>query len=82
MLNDDALAKLLKRNRHRVGFRMASQFLSVRLYKGNRHAIWGMTKNILEGLGGRVVAGTGRHYLVCPYSSSGRPSIARGSQAP
>ena len=38
---------------YRVGFRAAPEFLSVRLYKGNRHAFWGMTKNILEGLAGR-----------------------------
>jgi glycosyltransferase involved in cell wall biosynthesis len=53
MLDDVALAKLLKRNRYRVGFHVAPEFLSVRLYKGNRHAFWGMTKNILEGMGGR-----------------------------
>jgi glycosyltransferase involved in cell wall biosynthesis len=53
MLDDVALAKLFKRNGRRVGFRLAPEFLSVRLYKGNHHAFWGMTKNILEGLGGR-----------------------------
>ena len=54
MLDDVALARLFKRNGFRVGFRLAPEFLSVRLYKGNRHAFWGMTKNILEGLGGRL----------------------------
>jgi glycosyltransferase involved in cell wall biosynthesis len=54
MLDDVALAKLLKRNGHKVGFRLAPDFLSVRLYKGNHHAFWGMTKNVLEGLGGRL----------------------------
>ena len=53
MLDDVALAKLFKRNGRRVGFRPAPDLLSVRLYKSNRHAFWGMTKNILEGLGGR-----------------------------
>ncbi len=43
MLDDVALARLLKRHRYRVGFHMAPEFLSVRLYKGNRHAFWGMT---------------------------------------
>jgi glycosyltransferase involved in cell wall biosynthesis len=54
MLDDVGLAKLLKRNRYRVGFRLAPQLMNVRLYKGNRHAFWGMTKNILEGLAGRL----------------------------
>jgi glycosyltransferase involved in cell wall biosynthesis len=53
MLDDVALARLFKRNGRRVGFRLAPKFLSVRLYKGNHHAFWGMTKNILEGLNGR-----------------------------
>ena len=53
MLDDVALAKFFKRNGRRVGFRLAPDFLSVRLYKSNHHAFWGMTKNILEGLGGR-----------------------------
>ena len=60
MLDDVALAKLFKRNGHRVGFRLAPEFLSVRLYKSNHHAFWGMTKNILEGSGGPVLAGPGR----------------------
>jgi len=54
MLDDVALARLVKRNGYRVGFRMAPHLLKVRLYKDNRHAFWGMTKNILEGLRGRL----------------------------
>jgi hypothetical protein len=54
MLDDVALARLVKRTGHRAGFRLAPQLLRVRLYKGNRHAFWGMTKNILEGLRGRL----------------------------
>jgi Glycosyl transferase family 2 len=54
MLDDVALAKLVKRNRYKVGLRAAPEFLSVRLFKGNRHAFWGMTKNILVGLSGRL----------------------------
>jgi chlorobactene glucosyltransferase len=53
MLDDVALARLVKRNGCRVGFRLAPELSQVRLYKGNRHAFWGMTKNILEGLRGR-----------------------------
>jgi glycosyltransferase involved in cell wall biosynthesis len=54
MLDDVALAKLIKKNGYRVGFRIAPELLSVRLYKDNRHAFWGMTKNILMGLNGRL----------------------------
>jgi hypothetical protein len=54
MLDDVAMAKLIKRNGYRVGFRAAPDLLSVRLYKSNRHAFWGMTKNVLEGLNGRL----------------------------
>jgi len=54
MLDDVALAKLVKRNGYRVGFHAAPHLLTVRLYKSNRHAFWGMTKNVLEGVSGRL----------------------------
>ena len=54
MVDDVALAKLFKRNGRRAGLHAAPDLLWVRLYKGNHHAFWGMTKNILVGLGGRL----------------------------
>ncbi|AGA25421.1 glycosyltransferase [Singulisphaera acidiphila] len=54
MFDDVSLARLLKASGYRLGFRAAPQLLQVRLFKGNRHAFWGMTKNILEVLGGRL----------------------------
>lgn len=54
MFDDVSLARLIKRQGYRVGFRACPQLLQVRLFKGNRHAFWGMTKNILEILGGRL----------------------------
>ncbi len=51
--DDLALARAIKANGYRVGLRLAPEFLHVRLYKGNRHAFWAMTKNILVGLHGR-----------------------------
>jgi len=53
MLDDVSLAKLIKLKGYRVGFHAAPQLMQVRLFKGNLHAFWGMTKNILEGLRGR-----------------------------
>ena len=43
----------MKRDGYRVGLRAAPELLHVRLYKGNRHAFWAMTKNILVGIHGR-----------------------------
>jgi hypothetical protein len=54
MLDDVGLARLVKRNGYRVGFCIAPELLSVRLYKDNRHAFWGTTKNVLTGLNGRL----------------------------
>jgi glycosyltransferase involved in cell wall biosynthesis len=54
MGDDVALARLLKRSGYRTAFHGAEEWLHVRLYKGNRHAFWGMTKNILIGLEGRL----------------------------
>src|SRR6516165_8908236 len=53
MGDDVALARLLKRSGCRTAFHGAPEWLCVRLYKGNHHAFWGMTKNILIGLEGR-----------------------------
>ncbi len=54
MLDDVELARLCKRNGRRVGLYIAPELLSVRLYKDNRHAFWGMTKNVLVALNGRL----------------------------
>lgn len=47
MLDDVEFAKLMKRTGHRVAVRSAPEMLNVRLFKGNRSAFWGPTKNIL-----------------------------------
>jgi len=51
--DDVALARLVKRHGFRVAFHAAPGLLHVRLFKGNHHAFWGMTKNVLIGLEGR-----------------------------
>lgn len=54
MIDDVALARLIKQRGYRVAFRAAPDLLSVRLFKGNRDAFFGMTKNILGVLNGRL----------------------------
>ena len=54
MVDDVALARLLKSKGYSVGFRFAPQFLHVRIYKDNWHAFWGMTKNVLVAIQGRL----------------------------
>jgi chlorobactene glucosyltransferase len=54
MADDVALARLLKRRHFRTAFHGAPEWLHVRLYKGNHHAYWGATKNILILLEGRL----------------------------
>jgi chlorobactene glucosyltransferase len=54
MFDDVGLARLLKKHGYRVGFYSAPQLLEVRLFKNNHHAFWGLTKNVLEGLNGRL----------------------------
>jgi chlorobactene glucosyltransferase len=48
MLDDVALATVIKRNGFRTQFSLAPDLLRVRLFKGNRDAFWGLTKNILS----------------------------------
>ena len=47
MADDIGLARLLKARYYRVGYRLAPECLEVRLFKNNRDAFWGTTKNIL-----------------------------------
>ncbi|MFO0938289.1 MAG: glycosyltransferase family 2 protein [Gemmataceae bacterium] len=54
MFDDVAMARLVKKRGGRVGFHAAPDLLNVRLFKGNRDAFWGTTKNILAGLRGRL----------------------------
>ncbi|MBW2334097.1 MAG: glycosyltransferase [Deltaproteobacteria bacterium] len=52
MLDDVGLARLLKKQRYRVGFRIAPECLRVRLFKNSHDAFWGTTKNILVAVEG------------------------------
>lgn len=51
MLDDVALARTVKSRGYRVRLRLAPRLLEVRMFKGNRQAFWGPTKNILAFLG-------------------------------
>jgi chlorobactene glucosyltransferase len=54
MADDIGLARLLKARHYRVGYRLAPECLQVRLFKSNRDAFWGTTKNILLAVEGRL----------------------------
>lgn len=54
MLDDVGLARLLKKHSYRVGYRLAPDCLQVRLFKSNRDAFWGTTKNILVAVEGHM----------------------------
>jgi glycosyltransferase involved in cell wall biosynthesis len=50
VLDDVALAKLIKHSGFRTRITFAPDLLRVRLFKGNHDAFWGFTKNILAAL--------------------------------
>jgi glycosyltransferase involved in cell wall biosynthesis len=77
ILDDVALARLIKRNGYRVGFHAAPRLIQVRLHKGNLHAFWGMTKNILEGLRGRFWLAPA--VMLLPVLVFGMPLVCIGS---
>ncbi|UCF83550.1 MAG: glycosyltransferase [Desulfobacteraceae bacterium] len=52
MLDDVGLARLLKKQGYRVGFRLAPEYLRVRLFKNVSDTFWGTTKNILVAVEG------------------------------
>jgi chlorobactene glucosyltransferase len=47
MLDDIALASQIRRSGFKVGFWAGSNLVDVRFFKGNWHALWGLTKNVL-----------------------------------
>ena len=47
IVDDTELARVVKRNGHRVGYHLAPKLMHVRLFKGNSHAFWGPTKNAI-----------------------------------
>jgi hypothetical protein len=56
VLDDIALGRLLKRSGARVAFLMAPGLVRVRMFRGNRAAFWGLSKNILASFGGKPAA--------------------------
>ena len=47
ILDDTELARVVKRRGHSLNFHIAPELMSVRMFKGNRHAFWGPTKNAI-----------------------------------
>jgi glycosyltransferase involved in cell wall biosynthesis len=47
ILDDTELARVVKRSGHRVGYHLGPKLMHVRMFKGNRHAFWGPTKNAI-----------------------------------
>lgn len=54
VLDDIELARLVRRSGGRVAFLMAPEFLHLRMYRGNRAAFWGLSKNLVASFGGRI----------------------------
>ena len=54
MADDVALARVIKKHGGRVGFRLAPEWLRVRLFKNNHEAFWGTTKNVLMAVEGQI----------------------------
>jgi protein-S-isoprenylcysteine O-methyltransferase Ste14/glycosyltransferase involved in cell wall biosynthesis len=47
ILDDTELARVVKRSGHRVGYHLGPHLMHVRMFKSNRHAFWGPTKNAI-----------------------------------
>ena len=55
-MDDVGLAIHMKRAGARVATRLAPSLLSIRMYVGNRDAFWGIAKNIMAGVAGKLIA--------------------------
>jgi GT2 family glycosyltransferase len=47
IVDDAELARVVKRSGRRVGYHLAPKVVQVRMFKSNRHAFWGPTKNAI-----------------------------------
>jgi len=56
VLDDIELGRLGKRSGARVAFRMAPDLVRIRMYRGNRAAFWGLSKNVVASFRGRIGA--------------------------
>jgi hypothetical protein len=54
VIDDIEFARAHKRAGHRVALRLGPDCARVRMYRGNREAFWGMSKNVFAVLDGRV----------------------------
>lgn len=53
VIDDMELGRMVKRAGGHVGFRLGPEMCSLRMYKGTRDAIWGLSKNIIESFDGK-----------------------------
>lgn len=53
IVDDMMFARMVKRAGFRTGVRQAPELLTCRMYISNRHAFWGVEKNVLEGVEGK-----------------------------
>lgn len=53
VVDDMMLARTLKRNGHHVDFQLAPDLLRCRMFRSNREAFWGLTKNALHSVEGK-----------------------------
>ena len=56
MLDDVEFVRSVKRHGHSVRFMLAPRLLQVRLFKSNRGAFWGLTKNVLGSVNSKWMA--------------------------
>ncbi len=47
IMDDIQLARVIKQSGHRVQYHLGPNLMSVRIFKGNHHAFWGPTKNVI-----------------------------------
>jgi hypothetical protein len=74
VLDDIELGRLIKRAGGRVALRLAPGLIRLRMYRGNREAFWGLSKNIVASFGGRVplallAAGVASLMLLAPFAA-------------
>jgi GT2 family glycosyltransferase len=80
-LDDIALGRLVKREGHRIGFRLSPECIRIRMYRGNKAALFAVSKNIIAALDNKVWVALPATFMVAALFLTGPIAAAAGAVA-
>jgi hypothetical protein len=79
VIDDIELGRLIKARGFQVAFRLAPALLGIRMYRGNTAAFWGVSKNIVASMNGKVLPALAAMALITAILLAGPLAAIVGS---